>query len=62
MLKIFQEKTSSIMGNGPHTGEKTPNDENEDGIFKKALQLDGLNRRQSASGLIFFAGTDKARV
>ncbi len=50
------------MGNGPHTGEKTPNDENEDGIFKKALQIDGLNRRQSANDLIFFAGTDKARV
>ncbi len=50
------------MGNGPHTGEKTPNDENADGIFKKALQLDELNRRQSANDLIFFAGTDKARV
>jgi len=62
MLKFFQEKTSSIMGNGPHVGEKTPNEENDDGIFKKTLQYDGLTRRKSANDLIFFAGTDKARV
>ncbi len=50
------------MGNGPHTGEKTPDEENDDGILKKTLQFDGLTRRKSANDLIFFAGTDKARV
>lgn len=57
MLTFFNEKTSSIMGNGPNSGEKNPNDENEDNsIFRANL------RRSSANGLIFFAGTDKARV
>ncbi len=51
------------MGNGPNGGEKKPNEEfDEDSIFKKTLQFDGSNRRKSTDGLIFFAGTDKARV
>jgi len=63
MLTIFKEKTSSAMGNGPNGGEKKPNEEfDEDSIFKQTLQLDGSNRRKSTDGLIFFAGTDKARV
>jgi hypothetical protein len=63
MLTFFKEKTSSVMGNAPTVGEKQSNGEyDEDSIFKTTLHVDGLTRRQSVHDLIFFAGTDKARV
>ncbi|CAF3871830.1 unnamed protein product [Rotaria sp. Silwood2] len=51
------------MGNGPSNGEKKIDEEQyEDAILKKTLQLGELSRTDSTQGLIFFAGTDKARV
>jgi hypothetical protein len=54
MLTFFEEKTPSVMGNGQNSGEKKSDAENEDDFT--------TNLRNSANGLIFFAGTDKARV
>ncbi len=65
MLTLFKEKTStsSVMGNGSNGGEKNLNKEQEeDAILRKTLQMGGLNLGQSTDDLIFFAGTDKARV
>ncbi|CAF2494573.1 unnamed protein product [Rotaria sp. Silwood2] len=62
MLKFYNEN-STIMGNGPSNGEKKIDEEQyEDAILKKTLQLGELSRTDSTQGLIFFAGTDKARV
>ena len=63
MLTCFNEKTSTLMGNGPTSGEKNSNEEfTADEFYKQTLPLEGLNRRKDANDLIFFAGTDKARV
>ncbi|CAF0813875.1 unnamed protein product [Rotaria sp. Silwood1] len=62
MLKFYNEN-STIMGNGPNSGEKKTDEEQyEDAILKKTFQLGELSRTESTEGLIFFAGTDKARV
>jgi hypothetical protein len=61
MLTFFKEKTSSsFMGNGPTNGEQNSNEEytNEEFFEKNSL----LNQTKNTNGLIFFAGTDKARV
>ncbi|CAF0782845.1 unnamed protein product [Rotaria sordida] len=62
MLKFFNEN-STIMGNGSNNGEQQIDEEQyEDIILKKTLQLGELSQTESTEGLIFFAGTDKARV
>ncbi|CAF0896827.1 unnamed protein product [Rotaria sordida] len=62
MLKFFNEN-STIMGNGSNNEEQQIDEEQyEDIILKKTLQLGELSQTESTEGLIFFAGTDKARV
>jgi len=48
------------MGNGPTNGEQNPDEEYTNDEFFEKNSL--LNRTKSTNGLIFFAGTDKARV
>ena len=60
MLTCFEEKALSIMGTDPKNDE-TKTDE-DDVFFKNNLQLGELNQRKFSNDLIFFAGTDKARV
>jgi hypothetical protein len=50
MLTFFKEKTSLLMGNSPTNGEYS-----EEDFYDKT-------RIKNGNGLIFFAGTDKARV
>jgi hypothetical protein len=63
MLTFYKEETSSVMGNGTVIGDKKQDEEQrDDENLKKTKQLELLNRTKNADGLIFFAGTDKARV
>lgn len=56
MLTFFSEKTSLHMGNSLSNEEIEDNEQNhQKNKFKKKFQFNNGN-------LIFFAGTDKARV
>ncbi|CAF2162437.1 unnamed protein product [Rotaria magnacalcarata] len=62
-MLTFYNENSIIMGNGQTGGEKKADGQHqEDVTIKKTLQLGEFNRRKSNENLIFFAGTDKARV
>lgn len=63
MYTFFKEKTSLHMGNNFGNEETQLNGEsNENSILKKKFQFDGFDQRANGESLIFFAGTDKARV
>ena len=52
MLTFFEETTSPVMGNGPTNGETNPDEE----------YYQTNRTKRNGNGLIFYAGTDKARV
>ncbi|CAF4326806.1 unnamed protein product [Rotaria socialis] len=61
-MLTFYNENSTIMSNGQSGGEKKADGQHQDVMIKKTLQLGEFNRRKSNENLIFFAGTDKARV